>query len=466
MPNSADADVVLLGNNLALMVAGRELALQGRSVIMLTDSKRPGAHFTGMRIDNYDFDIGMVLFEQVMRGEQSTDVTGYDDRVRNDSARFAAVVAEYVGQFVTTVPVPTPSVWLDGQRHPDFVIANRLDYFASAACRPELAEAVAALPDPGVLHASRKLTPGYQWVSYEEASLANHGAPLHALFEGLVQKITRRSSRDILAPWHRLAWLPLYYPETLKAALQGEPCGLPEYPFRAAQEGFTGAFVRELQASMLAAGVTLVETPLERCEPEACGGLVTTVDGSSWRAPVLVMGLAQGRAAELLGIGQKPPVGASVRICFGLIPRTSLLSLDSCLLVLDERYAIYRVTNQDVAAGTDDPLCRVTVELNPQWAEHVYPGLDDAALQNRVFAELVEFGVISQPEDFRLLRSIDASGALPFADQSLLDFSRQLGDAAAQWPGLELTASLLGMGVSSFNDQIIQGLKLARTWSH
>mgnify|MGYP001164064273 CR=1 FL=1 len=32
-------------------------------------------------------------------------------------------------------------------------------------------------------------------------------------------------------------------------------------------------------------------------------------------------------------------------------------------------------------------------------------------------------------------------------------------------PGVELTAGLLGMGVSSFNDQIIQGLKLARSGS-
>ena len=67
MPNAAD--VILLGNNLALMVAARELAAQGQSVVMLSDGKRPGAHFTGMRVENHDFDIGMVLFEAIRGGE-------------------------------------------------------------------------------------------------------------------------------------------------------------------------------------------------------------------------------------------------------------------------------------------------------------------------------------------------------------------------------------------------------------
>lgn len=75
------------------MVAARELAAQGQSVVMLGDGKRPGAHFTGMRVENHDFDIGMVLFEQVQRGEQALDVDSYNPEQRNDSARFARLSA-------------------------------------------------------------------------------------------------------------------------------------------------------------------------------------------------------------------------------------------------------------------------------------------------------------------------------------------------------------------------------------
>lgn len=463
MPHAAD--VILLGNNLALMVAARELAAQGQSVVMLSDGKRPGAHFTGMRVDNHDFDIGMVLFEQVQRGEQALDVDSYNPEQRNDSARFTRLVSDYVEQLVDTVPVPTPSVYLDGQRHPDFVIANRLDYFASSERRADLAQALLALPDPGPLHASRKLAPDYQGVGYAEASLANHGEPLHALFELLASKITHRSTRDILAPWHRLAWLPLYYPQTLQAAVRGDVSGLSEYPFRAAREGFTGALVRELLPAMHQAGVQIVDDSVQALAVVDNGLVVTMGDGQQWAAPRVVMGLAQGRAGELLGVAHAPPKGASVCILFGLVEREKLRQLDSCLLVLDAERAIYRLSNQDVAADTQAPVCRVTVEFNPAYAAQLYPDQDEAGLLQCVSQELVALGVIGDAEDFRMLRRIQADGALPFPDQSLLDYTALLRQTAADWPGVELTAGLLGMGVSSFNDQIIQGLKLARSGS-
>ena len=177
------------------------------------------------------------------------------------------------------------------------------------------------------------------------------------------------------------------------------------------------------------------------------------------------MGLAQGRAGELLGVDHAPPKGASVCILFGLIEREKLRKYDSCLLVLDAERAIYRLSNQDVAADTQAPVCRVTVEFNPAYAAQLYPDQDEAGLLQCVSQELVALGVIGDAEDFRMLRRIQADGALPFPDQSLLDYTALLRQTAADWPGVELTAGLLGMGVSSFNDQIIQGLKLARSGS-
>jgi hypothetical protein len=322
-----------------------------------------------------------------------------------------------------------------------------------------------SLPAPGPLHASRKLAPDYQGVGYAEASLANHGEPLHALFELLANKITDRSTRDILAPWHRLAWLPLYYPETLQAAVRGDISGLPEYPFRAAREGFTGALVRELLQAMYQAGVQVVDDSVQSLTPTDHGLTVTAGDGQQWVAPRVVMGVAQGRAGELLGVAHAPPKGASVCILFGLIEREKLRQHDSCLLVLDAERAIYRLSNQDVAAGTQEPVCRVTVEFNPAYAAQLYPDQDEAGLLQCVSQELVALGVIDEVGDFRVLRRIQADGALPFADQALLDYNALLREAAAGLPSVELTAGLLGMGVSSFNDQIIQGLKLARSGS-
>jgi hypothetical protein len=154
-----------------------------------------------------------------------------------------------------------------------------------------------------------------------------------------------------------------------------------------------------------------------------------------------------------------------VHILFGLISRERLLETDSCLLVLDADKAIYRVSNQDAAAGTGAQHCRVSVEFNPGYASQLYGEGSDEQLLERIVLELVMLGVISDISDFQLLRSIQARAALPFANNQLVASTGELAELASQWPGLELTAGLLNVGVSSFNDQVIQGLKLADGWS-
>lgn len=465
MQNSCPPDVLLIGNNVALLVAAIELNRQGRNVVVLLDGKRPGAHFAGMQIEGSQFDIGMVFFERVVRGPQSAQATDYDPGRRNDCARFAQLIQEFLEPRVATIQVATPNVYIDGHRYPDFVIANRLDYFASSDCRPAITEALKALPEPGALHAANRQSSDYDGLSYRIASLANHGEPLHHLFELLASKIVAQSTDGMFARYHRLAWLPLYYPETLQRALAGQLDSLPEYPFWAAQDGFFGVLVQQLVGELETAGVELLSSQVQQMERKRDGVEVTCADGRHFCAPRVGLGVALGRAGELLGVDEPAPAGASVRVLFGLIAREALCHADSCLLVLDPACAIYRLTNQDQAAATGAAECRVTVELSPTYCASLYPDSDDATLLERVRAELVKLEVIRAPADFRLLRSVEAQSALPIANDALVRHTSKVAEAAAGWPELALTAGLLGVGVSSFNDQIIQGLKLAECWS-
>jgi len=460
-------DILLLGNNIAMLVAALELAAKGRRVGLLLDGKSAGGHFAGTRLEGHDFDIGMVLFERAASAAQSTDLGDYQPSRRNDSARFAALAAGYLDRHVATVRVPTPQVFAAGNRHADFVISNRLDCFSSladgGAVRRELADASSAHR----LHASHKVASvEYDSATYEQASLFNHGPTLHgACFEPLCEKILGVPSSSIVARYHRLGWLPLYYPQTLAKAVSGEPDCLAEYPFWSAAGGFSGELVATMQRALEDSAVEIIEGAVTALTLETDGYYAVAVQGLAYRSRHLALGVTQERASQLLQLPATAAVpGVSVAILLGLVHRDLLVHTASCLFVLDPDYAVYRITDQDACAGLDPEWHRISVETNPTYFSRLYRATDTDQQQACMVAELVRLKVIADPGAFKVLRHIRAANALPLPTAAAVQDAARLAVVLADRPQLELTGGLLGMGASSLNDQIVQGLRLAEQW--
>lgn len=285
-------DAVLVGNNLAVLVAAAQLGASGRRVVLLDDGRRPGGHFRGMRVDDHDFDLGMVLLEQAPAGLER-DVTGYRPEVRNDWVRFGALVWDWIESCVSTRRAPTPECLVEGRRGPDHLIANRLDVFSAAG-----APAPIPLAPADDRHASNKLTaPVYDTLTYADAARLNHGEALHERFvEPFLRKLLGVSSDALLARYHRAAWVPLYWPETLAAACQGRAELLPEYPFWTTSSGFVGELVRRLESDVAALeNVTVHSSPVARIALEGATCTVTAEDGARWSTPRPALGLAPDR---------------------------------------------------------------------------------------------------------------------------------------------------------------------------
>lgn len=459
-------DVLLLGNNLAMLVAALELAAKGRKVGLLLDGGTAGGHFAGARLEGNDFDVGMVLFERGASVTQSRDPGDYQPRRRNDSARFTSLTAEYLDRYISTVRAPCPQVFADGRRHADFVVANRLDYFSALANAGALRDELAGRSAANELHASRKLaSTEYDFASYAQASLFNHGATLHgACFEPLCEKILGVPSSTILARYHRLGWLPLYYPETLAKAVAGEQAGLVEYPFWSAAGGFSGELVSSLRRALGDSTVELVDGAVAKLMQEE-GGYRISVQDVEYRSRHLALGLSPERASQLLQLpAAQAPRGVSVGVLLGLVHRDHLSDVAGCMFVQDPAYAIYRVTDQDACAGLDADWHRISVESNPGYVSRLYPKVNAERQQDCLLGELVHLGVIAQAGAFRPLRHIRVANALPLPTASAVCDVARFVTALADRPGLELTGGLLGMGVSSINDQIVQGLRLAGQW--
>lgn len=451
MRSCAVSSTLLVGNNLAVLVAAVQLGGSGHDVVLLDDGKAAGGHFRGMRLGEHDFDLGMVLLEKAPASSTSAP----SEVQRTDWARSASRVGDWIEGHVEVRRTPTPEVLLDGRRWPDHLLANRLEVFAGQPAPP-------LLPRDDPRHPAHKAaSSAYDSLSYADAARLSHGEDLH---ERTIEPFLRKlgvDGQDLLARHHRAAWVPLYWPETLAAACEGRSTGLEEYPFWATSRGFTGELVRALERRVEELPtVTVHSAPLEAVASAAGRLDVRTQDGRSWSGASAVVGLAPPRLHELLGTDAGAPApAASVVLAFSLVRAAAATRPVSCLSVVDEDVAAYRVTDQDALAGLDPEWHRVVVEATPTALDRVAGGRPG---EERLLAELRTLLGVEDTDDARLLRSVTARGAVALPTRQSVQAAAAGREAlTALLPGSTLTGALLGFGMASMNEQILQGITIA-----
>ena len=456
---------LLVGNSLGVLVAACELARSGRAVTLLTDGKALGGHFGGIRIEGHAFDIGMVLLEKVSPPPDAAAdaLRTYTPARRNDWTRFGNLAGDWLDAQLPLRRTPTPTTRVQGRVGPDYLIANRLDLLRHADCA-----APALLPRDDPRHAAHKNHGrAYEHLSYAEAARFNHGDAVQARYiEPFVRKLFDVSSDGFLARYHRAGWLPLYYPETLAAALRGESAGLPEYPFHTTETGFVGELVAQLHRQLAdSPHVRLVEQPLQSLGRNAGAWLAHTADGSAWTSTTLALGLPVERCLALSGVpAPAPPPAASVALMFCLVRSDAIGRGLGCEMVVDDDHAAYRASDQDALAGLDPQWHRVVIEASPrrlaELAAQTQAG--QATAETVLENELRSLLGIDGEGAVRVLKHMTARNALPLPTAAALPPAQAAGHTkpAAQ-PRAAQTRAVLGYGVASFNDQIVQGLKIA-----
>lgn len=464
----ADA-VAIVGNNVAALVAAQSLAARGRSVMLVNPGDRWGGHFGSVDAGAYRFDPGMVLYEfSAFNTETSPDVMSYDPDVRNDCGRFTAVVREYIERRLETVTTPAPEMFVRGRRYPDVIIGNRLD--ALRLMDPDDRRAIAddlqmaAAQRRPSLHPSQKTSgPAFDHADFTSVSLANHGRAFHDWFvEPLCRKILGVSTGDILARYHRVAWLPLYYPETLRSQFGPEPQRLPAPAFHYPIAGTAGALATTLAAEIESdQNIRVLRSTV--LEAQGAGPFTLTLaDGTSTEAVDLVWGLEASSliAARDPGMPRANSTRSSIGLGFIAVSAGRLTANSSTLFVLDPEHAVYRVTDQDACARADAPVHRLAVEFSlDAIARRSHPAAD--AWPNRLRHELVEIGVIDSPESVLYCSVRPMKNVLTVPSRANRDvFEEQRAWLARHCPGIRLVGPAAGFLASSMNDQIVQGLKI------
>jgi hypothetical protein len=199
----------LFGGNLINLVFAEYLIKNKKDFLWYTLGEKVGGHFSGLNLGGQFVDVGMVLLELGNNTISSHD--GAKD-VKNSRA-----VEEYFGNYKTAPAII--KCRMDGKLYPDHIIADDCKLMWE---RRYTADLLAESPQ------EKWLNNYFEHTTYHEYCSLAYGNFYSDMLEKFASKISYGGYKNLSARYHRTAWLPLYYPNTVA----GENKVIETYPFR------------------------------------------------------------------------------------------------------------------------------------------------------------------------------------------------------------------------------------------
>jgi NAD(P)-binding Rossmann-like domain len=465
-----DVPVVVVGNCIAAMIAALEISRRGVQVAVVNPSPNWGGHFSSKQINGSAFDLGMVGFEFTGFHKNPTrDVLQYDAHRRNDVARFCQLSQEYVESLIPVSLARAPLMIWNAKVHADLLMGNDLSVLkdlpeVTVRQIEEEVNKILANPD-NKRHASKKVdNPVFLDMSFEEASIANHGRTFHELFIApFADKLFPGGASRFSAIYHRCLWMPLYYPETLIAAIGSRPHDLTTH-FHYPAAGRIGALAETILDHLnTAQNVQIHNAAITSLTADGSYSL-SLADGSLLETGSLLWGLDLAHLLRVSKTGDRRHhehnfSKSSVTFGFFGVERKKLRLAFSSLFVLDPRMMIYRISNLSDAAGTSESEARLVMECNSHFSSETE---SNEAIKDRICFELKELGLIDEDSAIISKEAYTIKNVMPVPNKIDHEaFWESFEVVRGSLPGVKLIGPSNGYLITTLNDQVIQGLKAA-----
>lgn len=213
----------VFGASLAAVNAVRAILSNGRQVCWHKMGERPLGHFGGIRLGNDLVDLGMVLLEYGTKDVTAPPKSCFPDAhiALSDmlpvmELKSAVVKSFYGGELVNDIIIADNLNLLGGQEFETVIVQHH---------------------------------PREKWVneyfekhSYETVCLSMFPSFYEKYLRCFAEKITSSRQGALSSRYHRTAWLPMYYPETIANNAQL----LPAYPFHRPKQKTVAAHMQEV----------------------------------------------------------------------------------------------------------------------------------------------------------------------------------------------------------------------------
>jgi hypothetical protein len=465
-------DFVICGNNIGALVSAIELGKKHK-VAIINPTPNWGGHFSGLSINGVNFDIGMNFFEFTTFHKTSNDLMSYNPSVRNDSARFFKLVEEYTAARVDYVEVDDIKVLVNGTYAKDIIMANSLDILQKLPIEilQKIKSEVEYILKNGnnKLHASQKKINEKLFLntSYYEVSIANHGMTFHELFiEPFCKKTFNISSKDCPALLHRISWTPLFFPETILKGLNGEYDLAPtlfHYPKKGYFSAITESLINEIKSNK---NITILPYKINDLKKRHNYELtldeeIITAKKIIWSNDLLT--LLETTKTDLFEYTFQK---SSVTIAFCFVDKSNIKKEFSSLYVCDISTPLYRITNQDYSAKkTGANTVKLVLEFNFDVLNEFYLDSDEKILLD-INNFLIQNNIINNPlnaSDIRI-KTLKKAVNMPTI-YNFNNFEKLAKLTQNLLPGVELVGPASGFVSTSFNDQVVQALKIGKKYN-
>lgn len=452
MKHTIKKDIICIGSQPAALVAVDTLSASKADILWLLGKSPAGSIFRGITLGNILLDAGMNLLEfTALKSGLSEDIASYNPAIRYDATRFLPHIQRWLEQKISIHRVPTPHMLAGDSLFPDLLIANAPDYLHSLPLETRnrwIAE-LQPLVYHNPLHAGRKHAEPTRFLKtdYAQVARANHPQELQEkLITPWLKKITGTDGSFVPALYHRQAWAPLFYPETLIQFLENPDYRLPPtefgYPARErfgawmerAEAGLKEIISREYPVSIQPQnGAWIIDTPKSRYQ---CQHLIYAGD---------IQSLLQWAGKESPSFSRGKIGFTGVRI-----PETALIREVSVVNIPDPAVSLFRLTDQTCCAGSSGGPHLITGE----WS-------GSPPNESEMRSLLERMGWLRPGGEMEWLGNL---GPVPAFVEPVFDnlalFRKLKQEAEALFPGILLAGSAAEITSVSLNDQIIQGLQM------
>ncbi|SCZ87083.1 NAD(P)-binding protein [Nitrosomonas mobilis] len=465
---------VIVGNALAGMIAALELAKQGKQVTLINPGGPLGGYFAGLQIDGVMFDAGLVKFELdgYLNQAKWSELASYDPTLRNDVGRFLKIVHEWVQKYTPLHQIEMPKMMVDDAVYDDVLLSNAYHSFGQLPFARDCIAELQQFQANAATHARQKAKgDAYEIMDYATASVANHGKTMHErLIASYLLKSQGVSADRILARYHRVAWLPLFYPETLLESYQGKPCRLSPTVFHYPKRGGVGSLVGKVKTEILVhPNIRYVTQAVQQVKKTEEGWQVCCTE-SKLLATDLVWTYQPMQLLKCLGLQPitVQETKSAIAIAFFRIRKSDIRHVYTFLNIVDLNYSLYRITNQSACADDRGDFMNIAAEFNADYFRRLYgDSTDDKFIIEKLLVELAQMRLITADAVPEIAQIKRVPGGFLVPDKQARDAWEQNHRTIIQhYPDVALLAMSSGFFATSLNDQVVQGLHYAATQQH
>jgi hypothetical protein len=446
-------EVIILGSQPAALVAASVLQEAGMDFHWLKGPNPAGGIFRGIHFAEKDWDTGMNLLEFTTLKEQTGgDLKSYSPRVRYDAVRFLPQIQAWLEKRIQIREVLTPEMFFQGKAWPDLLIANQPHFFQGLTdeIRQEILSQTHKDAAEEGYHARWKHShpERFESVSYREVAYANHGDWLQKhVIEPWLEKIAGSNGKAIPALYHRQAWAPLFYPETIRQFILDPTHRLPPTTFAYPYGESFGAWMRREEETLQ----TNIDASAWKSVASTPRGWTITTETHTYQCRHLAYA---GDLNQFMALTGSPGAASMPRVKLGFtgirIRRQDILKDISVLNVPEPEYALFRITDQTLCSGLEATHHDLLGEFS------LFP-----PDETEVRTLLEKSGWIRKGSKLDFLGILGPVSAFVIPEFENLKIFRNLQrEIESHFPGLITMGSAAELTSVSLNDQIVQGLQL------